>query len=407
MKKSFLLVVLIVFAGNLLLAQRPKCLNDVEYALVSLKEVPRAKKYIDECFPGNESSADVWLVRANVYIQLFEYEIERNKKEPKYVIRWPEAIVIANESFYKALELRPDVKPAKGLIDAKDGQLLTAPVIHDMAANAMDKKDYIEAVKFLNLVIRSYKADPKKYAINLAVAYLDLSNCYKSLGDEVNEKKLLIDASKLNLAVPEIYLNLYDIYAKEKDTVKCGEILNQARKVLPDSLSTNVKSYELDFFAMTRDTAKLKSAAIKMYEQFKDNPAVINIVVGHLINNKEYLLAEDMIKNGLVVDPNDFDLNQQMGYRFNCEALDYIEIASEKSKEKFKENPNKYTEIEAAQKKSKEIFEIARNWVEKAYQLNPNDRDNNIMYSRILVRLNIEVPQELKEKVDSYYKRSE
>ena len=398
MKKSFLLIVLVIFAGNLLLAQRPKCLNDVEYALTSLKEVPRAKKYIDECFPGNESSADVWLVRANVYIQLFEYEIERNNKEPKYKIRWPEAIIIANESFYKAVEINPNVKPSRGLIDSKDGQLLTAPAIHDMAAEAMDNKNYTEAVKLLNLVIRSYKADAKKYAINLAIAYLDLSNCYKAMGDEVNEKKLLLDAAKINLAIPDIYLNLYDIYLKENDTVKCGEILTQAKKVLPDSLATNVKSYELDYFSMIGDTTKLKSAAIKMFEQFKDKPAVIGIIVNHLINHKEYQLAEKMLEEGLLISPNDVKLLQLMAYRFNCEALDFITLKDDKLKEK----PKKYLEAEAALKKANEIFETARVWAEKAYIIDPDDKDNNTIFQRILVRLNLDVPPELQEKVDSY-----
>jgi len=399
MKKSFLLVVLIVFAGNLLLAQRPKCLDDVEYALIYLKEVPRAKKYIDECFPGNESSADMWLVRANVYIQLFEYEIERNKKEPKYKIRWPEAIIIANESFYKAVEINPNVKPSKGLIDSKDGQLLTAPAIHDMAAKAMDKQNYSEAVKLLNIVIRSYKAEAKRFAINLAIAYLDLSNCYKAQGDEVNEKKLLLDAAKINLAVPDIYLNLYDIYLKENDTVKCGEILTQAKKVLPDSLATNVKSYELDYFSMIGDTAKLKIAAVKMFEQFKDKPTVISIIVNHLINHKEYQLAEKMLNEGLLISPDDAKLLQQMAYRFNCEALDFTEIKDAKLKAK------KYLDAEAALKKANEIFETARVWAEKAYTIDPDDRDNNTIFQRILVRLNLDVPPELQEKVDSYFKR--
>jgi len=397
MKKSFLLVVLIVFASNLLLAQRPKCLDDVEYALIYQNEIPRAKKYIDDCFRENESSADAWLVRANVYLQLREYEIERSKKESKYVIRWSDAIIIANESFYKAVEINPNVKPSKGLIDSKDGQLLTAPVIHDMAANAMEKKNYTEAVKLLNIVIRSYKADAKK-SINLAIAYLDLANCYKAMGDEANEKKLLLDAAKLNFAIPNIYLRLYDIYLNEKDTIKCGEILTQAKKVLPDSLATNVKSYELDYFSMIGDTAKLKTAAAKMFEQFKDKPAVISIIVNHLINIKEYKLAEKMLEEGLLISPDDVKLLQQMAYRFNCEALDFFTLKEEKLKEK----PKKYLEAEAALKKSNEIFETARVWAEKAYTIDPDDRDNNTMYLRILVRLNLDVPPELQEKVDSY-----
>jgi tetratricopeptide (TPR) repeat protein len=352
----------------------------------------------EECFPGNESSADVWLVRGNVFIQLHEYELDRKAKDAKYVTRWPDAIVTANESFYKAIELKQDVKPAPKLLDARDGQLLSAPPIHNLAVKAMNKQDYTEAIRLLNMVIRSYKVDPKTYALYLSYAYLDLADCYKAIGDEVNYKKILLDAAKLNVAFPDIYLNLYDIYKKENDTVKCGEILNQARKAIPDSLAIDVKGYELDYFAMIGDTLKLKNAAIKMFEQYKDNPVVINIIAGRLLDNKEYELAEEMLEAGLAIAPDDFDLNQQMTYRFFYEALDYNNIMEEKKQLR------KFTEATAALNKANEILGSAVIWAEKAYNINKDDVQHNKMYNLILLRLEMPVPEDLQEKVNSYYK---
>jgi hypothetical protein len=51
---------------------------------------------------------------------------------------------------------------------------------------------------------------------------------------------------------------------------------------------------------------------------------------------------------------------------------------------------------------------MALPWTEKAYNLDKNDRDNNVMYYRILARLqklDNPVLEELKEKVDSYYQK--
>jgi len=401
MKKSLLFVILIFIAGHFSMAQ-PACVKDVTYALVSLKEIPRARKIMEEqCFPGNESNADVWLVRANVFIQLYEYELDRKSENAKYVIRWPDAIVIANESFYKAIELKSDIKPGHGLLDPKDGQLLSAPPIHDLALTAFDKKDYNEAIKLLNMVIRSYRVDPKGYAKYLVYVYLDLANCYKAMGDEEAYKKTLIDATRLNIGEPVIYLNLYDVYKQEKDTVKCGEILSQARKAVPDSLAIDVKGYELDYFAMLGDSTKLIDAALKMFEEYKNNPAVIAIVAAHLVNNKVYSLAEEIINTGLAIDPNNFDLNQQMTYRFFYEAVDY-DILKEA---KLNERPRKFTEAEAALNKANEILGEAAIWAEKAYNIFKDDAPHNIMYSRILVRLQLPVPEDLKQKVDSYYKQ--
>jgi len=397
MKKSFLFLILISFASLSLIAQLPKCLQEPILSL-DKKDIIGAKRFIDECFKNNESNAETWLVRANVYLYYYDYEINRLKKDPNYKLREPDAIIIANESFYKAIELKPDVKVDR-MMDPKEGQLVTADIIRILAADAMDNKDYKKAIKLLNLVIRSYRVDPRGNAIFLAYAFLDMSSCYKILEDHVNYKKNLMDAAKLNMPVPDIYLGLYDIYKEEQDTVKCGEILTQARKAVPDSLSIDIKGYELDYFAMVGDTAKLKAAALKMYEQYKDNIEVIKIVAMYLLNNKEYLLAEDIINIGLGMAPEDFDLLQQMTYRYFYEAVDYDIICEAKKKDK------KWLEAQTYLKKANEILETAVTWAEKAYKLNQDDRKHNIMYLQILVRLDMTIPEGLKEKVDSYRKQ--
>jgi hypothetical protein len=207
-----------------------------------------------------------------------------------------------------------------------------------------------------------------------------------------------LEAVKLNVALPAIYLNLYDIYKLENDTIKCGEILFQARKIVPDSLAIDVKGYELDYFAMIKDTAKLKAAAIKMFEQYKDKFNVINIVAEHLINSKEYELAQDMIETGLAIDVDNLAMNQQMTYRYYTEALDYNFIAEEKKKLR------KWADFDAAVKISNEIFTVAVSWAEKAYDIFKDDESHNKIYNQILVRLLMPVPEDLKEKVDAYNK---
>jgi tetratricopeptide (TPR) repeat protein len=398
MKKTLFFVILFFVSGYFLNAQAP-CINDIEYTLVSMKQIPKAKKEMDACFPGNESSARAWLVRANVYIQYYTYEIERKNKDPKYVINVPDAILTANESFYKTLELNPTINPSGGLLGPKEGQLLSAPPIHDLAAKAMEKKDYAEAIKLLNIVIRSYKADLKGYAKDLVAANFDLANCYNEMGDDANHKKTLIDATKLNVPEPVIYLTLYDIYRKEKDTVKCGEILTQARKAIPDSLALNIRAYELDYYAMVGDSAKLVDAALKMFEKNKENKDVIIMVAGYLINGKLYTQAEEILNVGLERYPDNFDLNQLMASRFYFEAVDY-----DRKKEDLVAL-RKYMAAQPLLEKANEILGTAVIWAEKAYKINQDDRLHNIMYNEILVRLMMDAPEGLQEKVNSYLKK--
>ena len=398
MKKTFFFTILFFVVCHFLSAQAP-CINDAEYTLVSMKQIPKAKKIMDECFPGNESSSKAWLVRANVYIQYYTYEIERKNKDSKYVINVPDAIIIANESFYKALELNQDIKAPGGLFDPKEGQLLSAPPIHDLAAEAMEKKDYAEAIKLLNLVIRSYRADIKGYAKDLVVVYYDLANCYYAMGDEANYKKTLLDATKLNVPVPDIYLSLYDLYRKDNDTVKCGEILTQAKKAIPDSLALNIRAYELDYYAMVGDSAKLIDAALKMFEKNKKNLEVIIMVSRYLVNGKLYTQAEEVINAGLAMDSKNFELNQLMASRYYFEAADY-----DKKKEDLLAL-RKYIAAQPFLEKANEILGTAVIWAEKAYKINQDDRLHNIMYNEILFRLMMDAPEGLPEKVKSYQKQ--
>ena len=117
---------------------------------------------------------------------------------------------------------------------------------------------------------------------------------------------------------------------------------------------------------------------------------------------KHILAAKDIhrIPGDIVVSiaPDDFDLNQQMAFRFFYEALDY-----DKMVETLK-NERKFIPAKEALDRANEILETALIWIEKAYNINQNDRQHNIMYRQVLVRLLKPVPEELQEKVDSYYK---
>lgn len=58
--------------------------------------------------------------------------------------------------------------------------------------------------------------------------------------------------------------------------------------------------------------------------------------------------------------------------------------------------------VNALKEVQKGILQNAHTWSEKAYNLNPNDVNNNVMLQQIKVKLLLPVPEELKAKVDSY-----
>lgn len=79
MKKFFSLIVLtIILSGNLF---SQDCLNDVYYTVMNQSQPGKAKNQFDKkCMPGNEGNAAVWLMKGNVYVRYYIYELDLKRK---------------------------------------------------------------------------------------------------------------------------------------------------------------------------------------------------------------------------------------------------------------------------------------------------------------------------------------
>ncbi|MDR2868749.1 MAG: hypothetical protein LBV46_04325 [Bacteroidales bacterium] len=107
MKRNLIVTLLLLVFADAIFAQQ--CVTDAWNNLMQEKVIP-AKKKIDECFLAEQNNADVWLMRGNVYYFLFKWESGRMQKNSTYVRLYPDAILIADESFKKALSLNKDVQ---------------------------------------------------------------------------------------------------------------------------------------------------------------------------------------------------------------------------------------------------------------------------------------------------------
>jgi hypothetical protein len=120
-----------------------------------------------------------------------------------------------------------------------------------------------------------------------------------------------------------------------------------------------------------------------------------------MVDNKEYLLAEEMIEAGIAIDPNHFDLNLQMTYRYFYQAEDYEKLRDAR----YNAKPRDIAGSEVAKEKRNELWGKGVVWAEKAYKINKDDAKLNKMYNYMLLRLSKDVPEDLKERIDSYNKQ--
>ena len=69
-----------------------------------------------------------------------------------------------------------------------------------------------------------------------AEIYNNIGLCYANLGDNEKAEKNYLKAQELNPKLPQVYINLADIYYKEKDMASGEELMLQGIYELPDNL---------------------------------------------------------------------------------------------------------------------------------------------------------------------------
>lgn len=400
MKKIFLLALVMLASATLSFAQ-PSCVNDI-WQTLNNEQYIKAKKLMDACIVGNEESAITWLVMGNVYLKLYDYENNRIKETPTYKRRFPTALETANEAFFKAVSINPDVKPLSGMVDASNGQLLCAYPIQEMGTTAMQNKQWDEAINYIEKAIKSYKIDAKRNNIYIAYAYTDIATCYQNKGDEAKRLEYLVKAAELHPNIPQLYTNLYSIFKEKNDTINCLKMLKIGEKAVPDSLAIDIKGSFLDYYAYIGENDKLVDMAQSILTKYDTNAAVVAQISTQLINARIYTMADSALNKALNVHPNNYDLVQTKADRYYFEAIDKQDEGT--NIQKNSKDADKWDKINALKKQSDDLFTEAHTWLEKAYQINNNDPRNVKMLRQLKLRFRMEVPADLQTKYDSFYK---
>lgn len=390
--KKLMLVFVGLMMSTVVFSQ--SCLDDV-WMCLRQNQAPKAKKLLEGCMASNPESAQVWLMKANVYVNLYNMDQKKISADPNYTPRYPDALLTANEAFVKALELDPKVEPKTGMLGAIAGQKLCAEPFYNMGIQAEEKGDYQNAVKYFTLSAKNYEL--AKVNNNAAAAYLQLALAYSKLNDQANYKHMLQKSIACSpAAYPACYTELYYIYQAENDTVNCGKILDKGFAAISADKQGELVEAQMNYYSMTNQKDKLMALCDTM---LKKNPGDLTTTLNcanYLSNFKAYDKAEEILTEALAKDPNNFKLNSQMAYRYFMEVVDYedrIEAAK---------NAKQWGEMNPLREAQKPVLQKAHDWSDKAYQINPDDRQNNIMLQQLKVKLLIPVPDDLKAKVDSY-----
>lgn len=389
--KKWMLVLVALFVSVSAFSQ--SCLDDVWQCLTS-NQVPKAKKFMDACLAANPESAEAWLMQANVCVQLYDYDLTRMQKDPNITPRYPSALDDAYEAFIKAVELDPKVTPKTRMLGAKEGQQLLAAPFEQKAALAAKNGKYDEAIKYYNNAAKCYELAGKKD--DAAKIFLQIGLVYRGMKDNANYEKMLEKCiSTSPKVVPDAYVELYYLYEGDNDTVKCAEVIAKMDKVYKDEEVPSFYEPQMSYYAMTGDEAKLLAIVDKAIAT--GNEDMIPICATYLINAKQYVRAEQLLREALATNPNDFTLLSKMGYRY---AVEYYDIMDRRQTAMNTRQWEEATRLFQSEER-KSAMQNAHEWCQKAYEVNSDDLANNRILREMKVQLNIEVPQELNDKINA------
>lgn len=402
--KKLMLILLGIFLSTSLFGQ--SCLDDVWQCLKN-EQAPKAKKFLEECMKSNPDNAQVWLMKGNVYYRLYESDMKKLKADPAYKLRYPNAPIEANEAFLQALKLDPKVEPKAGMMGANLGQRALAIPIYEMGGVAKSAGKYAEAIQYYKIAAHNFELGEESQ--NAAITYYEAAVCYMFLKDAQNEKLMLEKAINNGFSMAEAYSELYYLYAADNDTAKCESILKKGMETLKPEAQIQLAEARMNYYSMVGDNEHLVALVDEVLAHIKANPSakkeadneMIGICANYLNNCKAYDKAESVLKEALASDPKNFKFLSQMGYRYYEEMHDYMDKVKDLQNQKRWNDANTIN----LSPEFKQVKETAHEWCQRAYEAYSDDLDNNKRLRELKVLLQMEIPQELNDKINAHIKQ--
>lgn len=407
MRKILSLIVFTIILSGSLFSQ--ECLNDVYYTIINQNAPGKAKNMLDKkCMPGNEGSADAWLMKGNVYLRYYDYELNQKKQNPNYVTKNPEILVEVLDAFKKALELNPKVEPKQGMLDPLTGQKVCGADIHALGVKYLENKNYDKAIEYILLAQKCYTIKTSSMAPDqegLFWSYIDLSDAYQGKGDvenyKINMKKAYTNNKK---GIPSIYIKAYQMYLEEKDTVQCGKVIAAAKKAIPDTMQNvrlMIANIELNYLYMTHQFDTLKLRAIEILDKTPFDAKNLNAILDiteYMSNINELQQSEVIIDKYLSLYPTNFEMTNLKGFLYLKKAVNIDTQADSVRLSKVLSNSDKIRMQQEFKVQKDNLYKVAHEWFEKAYNIDNTNAENIKMLYRVKKTLMMPISPEFEAK---------
>ncbi|MBK6837855.1 MAG: hypothetical protein IPG90_05910 [Bacteroidetes bacterium] len=364
MKRISLILIALCMSSGFVFSQKAKVRSAYNFYKDPYNDYGKAKEAIDEAVVNEQSKgmAEAWYYRGLIYSALYTSDSFKSLCN--------QCLETAVESFQKANELDPKNQWIDEINTFRIPQV--KQLIFSSGVSSFNSGNFTKALSDFEYVLKLSPGDTT-VTLNSAISA-------ENAGNKEKAKLYYKQLTSMNYNDDHIFMSLSNIYLQEKDTVNALKTIREARKLFPATLRVLLSEINILLSMNQQQEAigAMETAIIKDPQNQNLYLALGNAYdnLGHPKDEKGNDMArtaeteaystkaEDLYKKGLLINPNSFELNFNLGaYYFNQASemenrANAMKSTADYDKAKI-EFDKKYKECEP--------------FLEKALEVNPTD----------------------------------
>ena len=302
--------------------------------------------------PKDAAKEKTWRYRGLIYFEL--------AKDSKYAAQFPDAMNTSIQGFFKAIDIEPKGDYA---IDTK-GHLADVQTLASARADAdYGKRDFCGAGANYRMIHQI----SAKYDLVDSIAIYNDAYCHDLCGkwDEalIGYKK----CAEIGYRIPAVYIYISDIYTKQGKKDEAKKVLTDARAAHPKDV--DLLRSEVNVLLTEEKYAEAESLLKSLTDTDPSNETVwfvLGVTYEKLGKTDEMEMA---YKKSIEVNPNYFDGLFNLGASYFNKGVKII------NEECDKIPPREQAKYDDCLAKSNVEFNKAVEFLERAYKIQPADKD--------------------------------
>lgn len=345
-----------------------------------------------------KDEAKTWFFRGKIYQAIYE------TKEEKYQNLHPDPLKVAVESFMKTLELDDKnyhTETVLKYLDIEGRQFINEGITRYNA------KDYAAALEAFETTIDITNIEQIQRVDSIAIYYAGA--CAEQTGDLEKAEKYYRQAIEIGYKAEQAYIRMERMYAAAGNDEKSIEILKEGRKAFPNNQT--MVTDEVNVY-LKQDKHAEAMEALRVAIKGEPDNASLHFAYG-FVNDRmaakeieanpdggeayeEFLAeAEKSYAKSVELDGENFDAVYNLGALYFNQAVKMQEAAN------LIDDMKKY---EAAKAEADKVFDKSLPILEKAYEINPDDKGVLISLKQLYYRKMVD-DEAYKTKYDEIMKR--